>query len=153
MPDEEVPPTHAQRRFVSQSIASLYIALDDLHEDMSTTGSPNQETRQQLQSALATVIVQLRKWRDEDHVDYQAATPFDGGPDEFLNQLMEGDVKLQKPEGSREAVAKPSKQAAEIPLGILYQSALDVIDLCDDLGLTEPIDDSSETVYPDPVTP
>lgn len=146
MPEEETPPTHAQRRFVSQSIASLYIALDELHTDMSTAGKPSPETREGLQSALATVIVQLRKWRDQDHVEYQAATPFEGGPDEFLSRLMEGDVTLEKPDTRRDARPEPSKQPARIPLETLYESALDVIDLCDDLGLTEPIDESAERI-------
>jgi len=70
MAEEQGPPTRAQRKYLSQSIASLFVALDDVHADLSAQGQVHDETRRQLQSELATVVVQLRQWRTKEHIDW-----------------------------------------------------------------------------------
>jgi len=144
--DDETPPTTAQRRYISQSITSLFIALDDLHEDMATTGEVVPETRQTLMSELASVIVQLRQWRDEDHVDWQQATPFEGGPEQLLTALLEGDSVKETPNAERNAEPRDVPQPANIPTMTLYKSAMDIIDVANNLGLTSPVAESNESV-------
>jgi len=151
MPEEQGPPTRAQRKYLSQSIASLFVALDDVHADLSAQGQVHDETRRQLQSELATVVVQLRQWRTKEHIDWREATPFDEGPDGLLAQLLDGDEGYQRPEGQHNAKPQQVTKPADIGVDTLYTATLDIIDIAQQLGLTSEVDESTETVYPEPV--
>jgi len=140
MPEEQGPPTRAQRKYLSQSIASLFVALDDVHADLSAQGQVHDETRRQLQSELATVTVQLRQWRDEPHVNWREATPFDEGPDGLLAQLLDGDEGFQRPEGQHNAKPQKVTQPADIGIDTLYTATLDLVDIAKQLGLTSEIE-------------
>jgi hypothetical protein len=151
MPEDEGPPTRAQRKYLSQSIASLFVALNQTHTDLSAQGQVHDETRRQLQSELATVIVQLRQWRNKEHIDWLDATPFEDGPDGLLKRLLDGDEGYQRPQGRHNAKPERVQKPAEIEVQTLYSATLDIIDIAEKLGLTSEIDESTETVYPEPV--
>lgn len=151
MTEEQGPPTRAQRKYLSQSIASLFVALDDVHADLSAQGQVHDDTRRQLQSELATVTVQLRQWRQKDHIDWREATPFEEGPDGLLAQLLDGDEGYQRPEGRHNAKPQKVTEPADIGVETLYTATLDIIDIAQQLGLTSEVDESTETVYPEPV--
>jgi hypothetical protein len=129
----------------------LFVALNDVHADLSAQGAVHKDTRRQLQSELATVIVQLRQWRNKDHIDWEDATPFDEGPDGLLAQLLDGDEGYQRPQGQHNAKPEKVTQPADIGVETLYTATLDIIDIAQKLGLTSEIDESTETVYPEPV--
>jgi hypothetical protein len=145
MSEDQGPPTRAQRKYLSRSIASLFVALDDVHADMSTHGEVQDKTRQQLQSELATVIVQLRQWRDETHVNWQQATPFDEGPDGLLAQLLDGDEGYERPQGERNAKRQKVNKPARIGVDTLYTATLDIVDIAKQLGLTSEIEGNHGT--------
>jgi hypothetical protein len=145
MSEDQGPPTRAQRRYLSQSIASLFVALDEIHSDMSARGQVRDETRRQLQSELATVIVQLRQWRDEAHVNWVDATPFDEGPDGLLAELLDGDEGYQRPQGQHNAKPQKVTKPADIGVDTLYTTTLDIVDIAKQLGLTSEIEGNHGT--------
>ena len=151
MAEEQGPPTRAQRKYLSQSIASLFVALDDVHADLSAQGQVHDETRRQLQSELATVVVQLRQWRTKEHIDWREATPFDEGPDGLLAELLDGDEGYQRPEGQHNAKPQQVTTPADIGVDTLYTATLDIIDIAQQLGLTSEVDERTATVHPGPV--
>jgi|APHM01.1.fsa_nt_gi hypothetical protein len=151
MSEDQGPPTRAQRKYLSRSIASLFVALDDVHADLSNHGEVQGETRRQLQSELATVTVQLRQWRNKDHIEWADATPFEDGPDGLLAELLDGREGYERPQGQRNAKRQKVKKPAAIDVNTLYTATLDIIDIAQKLGLTSEVDESTETVYPEPV--
>lgn len=146
--DDQGPPTRPQREYMGRSITSLFVALDEVHAEFP---SVSERSRQQLQSELASLIVQLRQYRNMDNVDWKSKTPFEGGPDQFLKKIRDGTIRETVPEGTHNAKPEPARAPAQIDIDVLYQSALDMIDLTKDLGLAAEVDDSKDTVYPDPV--
>jgi hypothetical protein len=149
--EQQGPPRRPQSRFLAREITALGMAIDEVHQELGTAGQATERTRAQLQSQLSTVIFQLRQWRDETQVEYQQATPFDGGPDQLLQMMLDGEMRQSQPKGQHGQGPTTTKTAAKIELSTLYESAADIMDLCNDLGLAAEIDDGSGTIIAAPI--
>jgi len=142
--EENSPPRRPQRQYLAQSIAGLFVAVDEVHAELTSQGSVREDVRQQLQSELASVIFQLRQYRSEDAVAWEEATPFDGGPDALLQAMLQGREGERVPQGQHNAKPQRSREPVAIDAERLYYSAMDVIDIARSLGLSAEIDQSKE---------
>lgn len=134
--DGSKPPRTAQEKTVAATIAELYGALRDVHADFSRLGQCREQTRVELQNACADVAMVLRSKRDEQSIDWEEATPYDRGPDGLLLDIRNGEVREVLPDD--QLTPEPVKQQvpAKIPEETLYECALDLLDLADDMGLS-----------------
>jgi hypothetical protein len=152
MSDEERgPPVRPQRRFIAQSITALYAAIDKVHQETAARGRVTDETRQELQSELATVTMLLRPYRDQDHVDWEAATVWEDGPEHLVSKMLEGDTDYQRASGVHNAPKEEVKTPAEFELEAIYTAANDMLEIAYDLGLTADAETKQNSEYPDPV--
>jgi len=145
------PPRGPQRQALSESLVGLVEAVDQIHEDLVTEGSVDSSRHRYLQQQLATVIFQVRQYRNHEGLDWEGRTPFDGGPDELLELMFAGDVQEERATGRRNGKSQTVRKAKLIEPLALYKSAQDMLDVARDLGLTPPVDQSTENIYPDPV--
>lgn len=143
--DDRGPPRQPQRRYLSQSIAALFVAVDEVHVELSTAGGVNDETRSQLQSELASLIFQLRQYRNEDGVDWKDATPFES-PDAMLEKMLQGRETTTVPTGQHNAKPQRQREAVQFDAATLYEAALDMIDMVRELGLSAEIDQTKDGV-------
>lgn len=134
--DDTKPPRTAQEKQVAATIAGLYGALRDVHADFSRYGQCRERTRVELQNACADVAMVLRSKRTEKSIDWEDATPYERGPDGLLLDIRDGDVREVLPDD--ELTPEPVKKQvpAQIPEETLYECALDLLDLADDMGLS-----------------
>jgi len=152
MSDEERgPPVRPQRRFIATSITALYAAIDKVHQETASRGSVTDETRQELQSELATVTMLLRPYRDEDHVDWESATVWEDGPEHLVGKMLEGETDYQRQTGVHNAPKEEVKVPAEFELEAIYSAANDMLEIAYDLGLTADAETKQDSEYPDPV--
>ena len=152
MTDEDrSPPVRPQRRFIAQSITALYAAIDKVHQETAARGRVTDETRQELQSELATVTMLLRPYRDEDHVDWEGATVWEDGPEHLVGKMLEGETDYQRQTGVHNAPKEEVKVPAEFELEAIYSAANDMLEIAYDLGLTADAETKQDSEYPDPV--
>lgn len=140
---ERGPPRKPQRDYLSQSIAALFVAVDEVHVELATAGDVSEETRSQLQSELASLIFQLRQYRDEDGINWVEATPFES-PDDLLAKMLQGQEVDAMPSGQHNPQPERQRQPVRINADVLYQSAMDMIDIVRQLGLSAEIDQSKD---------
>lgn len=152
MSDEERgPPVRPQRRFIAQSITALYVKIDDVHQEVAAHGDVTEETRQELQSELATVTMLLRPYRDQDHVDWEEATVWEDGPEHLVGKMLEGETDYQRQTGVHNAPKEEVKVPAEFELEAIYTAANDMLEIAYNLGLTADAETKQDSEYPDPV--
>lgn len=145
------PPVQAQRKFISQSITSLYVAIDKVHQETASRGDVSEETKQQLQSELATVTMLLRPHRSDNRVDWETATPFEDGPDHLVARLLEGDTEMKRPDHMHNPTPREVAKPAEFGLEELYSSANDMLEMAHSLGLTAGVKQEAAEEHPDPI--
>jgi hypothetical protein len=148
--DNAGPPRKPQERYLAREITALSMAIDEVHQELGHLGDVSEDSRMQLQSQLATVIFQLRQWRDESQVDWHQATPFDGGPEALLERMLQGEV-VEESVNTHGQASQRTQAAAQVPLMALYDSAADIMDICNDLGLAAEIDDSGGSIISEPI--
>lgn len=149
--EERGPPVHAQRKFISKAITSLYIALDDVHQEMATTGDISDSTRGELQSQLATVTVILRTHRNDDRINWDQLTPFEDGPDSLIGSMIEGKTETQYEKGVHNPQSREVAAPVRFDIETLYVAATDILSAADKLGLTADVSDQTAEEHPDPV--
>lgn len=145
------PPRRPQSRLLAKEITALGLAIDEIHQELGLAGEVSGQTRSQLQSQLATVIFQIRQWRDESQVEWQQATPWDGGPDALLQMMLDGSEQMVPQKGRHGATPQKRQTSARIAVDELYDAATDIMDICNDLGLAPEIDDGSGSIIAEPI--
>lgn len=119
---------------IQESFSHLANSMYRAQRHLATTSEVPEDVRTDLQADVCGAIMTLRPYRRHEAIDWEAVTPFDGGPDEILQRNLEGDVVEKTPDGVRGGEPEPTRVPARFAVEALLMTGHDLLDMARDLG-------------------